>query len=169
MCPSSLHLCTSTLHLQTFDGRVDLAIAAAEDALMGSDAPSSEPSGSDDSSDEDRAIEAALLSGAKIRISSIGTAVPGGGGGRRGKEAKKRLRKGKARAPSSSEESSEESDDEDDDMFEGGDTTWADDDERYIRGLQVSTFPSTFAGDVFCGSRELTKSRRKLWTRTQTS
>ncbi|KAL8284032.1 hypothetical protein RQP46_005145 [Phenoliferia psychrophenolica] len=124
------------LALGEADAAVDLAIAQAEDAMMDDSIDSSEPS---DSSADDRAIEAALLAGGRIRIASMGVAVPGGG--RRGKVEKKRARKGKGRAApadevdSSDEESSDE-DDDDEGMFEGQETTWADDDERYIRGLQ---------------------------------
>lgn len=75
-------------------------------------------------------IEEALLAGNTVRFSAMGVAGPGG---RRGKKEKKTAKKGKGRyVESDSDDSSD-----DDAMFEGNET-WADNDEDYIRGLQVS-------------------------------
>lgn len=63
----------------------------------------------------------------------------GGPGGRRDKKEKKRAKKGKGRMESSSsEEDSDDDDDGDEAMMFEGKGTWADNDEDYIRGLQVS-------------------------------
>lgn len=60
----------------------------------------------------------------------------GGPGGRKDQKARKTAKKGKGRMVGSS--SSEDSSDEDEGMFKGK-GTWADDDEDYIRGVQVSS------------------------------
>lgn len=87
-------------------------------------------------------IEAALLSGSTVRFSSIGMSGPGG---RSGKKEKKRAKKGKGKYVSSdsdsddAEEEEEEDESDDDEMFDGKGRgrTWADNDEDYIRGVQV--------------------------------
>ncbi|KAK4702219.1 hypothetical protein P7C70_g4007, partial [Phenoliferia sp. Uapishka_3] len=134
------------------DAQVELAMAQAEDVMMGEDSGSASDDSSLSSSDEDRAIEAALLSGAKIRFSSMGQ---GGPGGRKGIAEKKRAKKGKGKAQQSSSE--EDSSDEDAGMFRGK-GTWADDDEDYIRGLQDIMDENA---DLL-GSRDR-KSRKKLF------
>lgn len=121
------------LALGEADAQVELAIAAAEDALMGSDGEESDDD-LDSSDEEDRAIEAALLSGKKIRLASMGQAGPGG---RRDKGDRKRAKKGKGRAQVFESDDDDSSSDDDDGPGRGGGTTWADDDEDYIRGLQV--------------------------------
>lgn len=87
------------------------------------------------SSDEDDAIEQALLAGKTIRLQSMGQTGPGG---RRDRKERKRAMKGKGKAVQWTS-SDDDSDDEDGDvdMFVGG-NTWADNDEDYIRGVQVS-------------------------------
>lgn len=76
-------------------------------------------------------IENALLAGSTVRFSSMGSAGPGG---RRDRKERKRVKKGKGKYVSSDSEE----DDEDDEMFNGKGRSWADNDEVYIRGLQVS-------------------------------
>lgn len=80
------------------------------------------------SSDEDAAIERALLAGGTIRLSSMGQT---GSGGRRHRKERKRAKKGKGRMVDSDSDSND-----DEHMFEGT-GTWADNDEDYIRGVQV--------------------------------
>jgi hypothetical protein len=91
---------------------------------------------SEATSDEDAAIERALLAGGTIRLSSMGQS---GRGGRRDAKEKKRAAKGKGKAVVIDDvyidDDSEDSDE--DEMFEGS-NTWADNDEDYIRGVQVS-------------------------------
>lgn len=106
---------------------VDLAIAAEEDALFDQDASFDSSLAT---SDEDAAIERALLAGGTIRLSSMGQT---GSGGRRDVKERKRVAKGKGKQVVESES---DSSDDDDAMFEGG-NTWADNDEDYIRGVQV--------------------------------
>lgn len=91
------------------------------------------------SGEENAAIEKALLAGQTIRLQSMGQS---GSGGRRDRKERKRAAKGKGKAVEVSDSSEDDDDDddedlEDDDMFVG-DNTWADNDEDYIRGVQVS-------------------------------
>lgn len=107
---------------------------------------------SEATSDEDAAIERALLAGGTIRLSSMGQS---GSGGRRAIKEKKRVAKGKGKAVVIDDvyidEDSQDSDE--DEMFEGS-NTWADNDEDYIRGVQVSSLLCLRAlaaeADVFC-------------------
>ena len=107
----------------TLIGRVDIALALVEDAEI--EFSGSELSSSDDE-ESSRQIEAALLSGNTVRFSSMGQSGPGG---RRDKKEKKRIKKGKGKWESGSS---------DDEMFDGN-GTWADDDDDYVRGVQVSS------------------------------
>lgn len=77
-------------------------------------------------------IEAALLAGSTVRFTSMGMSGPGG---RRDRKEKKRVKKGKGKYISSDSED----DSDDDEMFDGkgAGRTWADNDEDYIRGVQV--------------------------------
>lgn len=116
---------------------VDLAIAEEEDAIFDvSQSHDTTFDSSEATSDEDAAIERALLAGGTIRLSSMGQS---GSGGRRDIKEKKRAAKGKGKAVVIDDvyidEDSEDSDE--DEMFEGS-NTWADNDEDYIRGVQVS-------------------------------
>lgn len=101
-------------------------------------------SSSTDSAVEDYEFENALLSGKTVRLQSIGQ---GGGGGRKAdrerKKERMRARKGKGRAVEiveDEEDGSEDSSDEDEGLFEGR-NTWADDDEAFIRRMQVRISP----------------------------
>lgn len=111
-----------------FHTSVDIAIAKAEDDELGI---SNSDFSSSDEEEASRQIADSLLAGGTVRFSSMGV---GGPGGRRGKKEKKQARKGKGKFVDGV--SSTDEDDSDADMFEGN-NTWADNDEDYIRGLQV--------------------------------
>lgn len=140
------------------DSSVDLAIAEEEDAMFDvSQFHDTSFDSSEATSDEDAAIERALLAGGIIRLSSMGQS---GSGGRRDIKEKKRVAKGKGKAVVIDDvyidDDSEDSDE--DEMFEGS-NTWADNDEDYIRGVQVN-LPSCRA--LIAKLTSLSPSRRLL-------
>lgn len=121
--------------------------------MMGSDASSEadeDEEDEDSSDDEAAAIEKALVQGKNVGKKGVPTSLnlsffssfgKAGGEGSRGVAERKRAKKGKGREALSDSEDSEDSDDEDAGMFRG-EGTWADDDEGFIRGIQVSSFGS---------------------------
>ncbi|KDE04695.1 hypothetical protein MVLG_04918 [Microbotryum lychnidis-dioicae p1A1 Lamole] len=135
------------------DAAVDRAMAGAEAVMM--DDASSHRDSSISSGAENDAIEAALLAGQTIRLSSVGVSGPGG---RRDRKERKRAKKGKGRWVES--DSSEEEDDEVR-MFTG-ENTWADNDEDFIQELQdiLDTNESLLLGSG-------RKNRKKLFKAVQ--
>jgi hypothetical protein len=104
------------------------------------------------SSAENRAIEAALLSGRTLRLQAMGSKPSLGSAKKAEKERKlekKRMRKGKGKEQDWYQEkggdSSDDSSDDDDGMLDfrgdfgnGGQPSWADEDEDFIAKMQVS-------------------------------
>ncbi|SCV73428.1 BQ2448_7354 [Microbotryum intermedium] len=107
------------------DAAIDQAMAYAEEAMM--DDASSHLDSSISSGAENDAIEAALLAGQTIRLSSVGVSGPGG---RRDRKERKRAKKGKGRWV----ESDSSGEDEEVRMFTG-ENTWADNDEEELQDI----------------------------------
>lgn len=126
--------CVSTSSLLQRAELINLAFLRSVELAMAAEhgTASSDFNSSIDSAEEDAAVERALLAGETIRMSSLGAS---GKGGRRDRKEKKRAKKGKGKMI---EYSSTDSEDDDDGGMFRGEGTWADDDEDYIRGVQVS-------------------------------
>ncbi|SCZ95237.1 BZ3500_MvSof-1268-A1-R1_Chr11-2g03375 [Microbotryum saponariae] len=135
------------------DAAIDRAMADAEEVMM--DDASSHRDSSISSGAENDAIEAALLAGQTIRLSSVGVSGPGG---RRDRKERKRAKKGKGRWVES-----DSGDEEDDEvrMFTG-ENTWAENDEDFIQELQdvLDTNESLLLGSG-------RKNRKKLFKAVQ--
>jgi len=107
------------------------------------------------SSAENRAIEAALLSGRTIRLQSMGTKTSTGSAKtaeKARKLEKKRMRKGKGKEQAwYAEKGGDSSDSSDDDVLDlsedfgnGGEASWAEQDEDFIARMQVRLLLSRF-------------------------
>ncbi|GAA5936265.1 uncharacterized protein JCM15063_002763 [Sporobolomyces koalae] len=132
------------------DGRVEYSMSI-ESSSSEEDSDSSfdsSASNSTTSSAENRAIEAALLSGRTLRLHAMGSRPSPGSARKLEKERKlekKRLRKGKGKEQAWYEEKGGDSDSDssDDDVLEfgedygqGGETSWAEQDEDFIARMQ---------------------------------
>ncbi|GAA5906276.1 uncharacterized protein JCM6883_005502 [Sporobolomyces salmoneus] len=132
------------------DGRIEHSLSIESSSEEDSDSSfDSSASTSTTSSAENRAIEAALLSGRTLRLQSMGSKPSLGSQKKAEKERrleKKRMRKGKGKEQSWYEEKGGDdssSDEDEDDKLDfrgefgnGGEPTWADEDEDFIAKMQ---------------------------------
>ncbi|GAA5946140.1 hypothetical protein JCM3765_000132 [Sporobolomyces pararoseus] len=157
------------------DGRVEHSLSIESSSEEDSDSSfDSSASTSTTSSAENRAIEAALLSGRTLRLQAMGS-KPSLGSAKKAEKArkleKKRLRKGKGKAEQAwYEEKGGDSDEDssDDDMLDfrgdfgnGGQPSWADDDEDFIAKMQRTVQMNADLLSTAAGGKSARRGNRK--------
>ncbi|GAA5838450.1 hypothetical protein JCM3766R1_005548 [Sporobolomyces carnicolor] len=158
------------------DGRVEHSLSI-ESSSSDEDSDSSfdsSDSTSTTSSAENRAIEAALLSGRTIRLQSMGTKPSLGSAKKLEKQRKlekKRLRKGKGKEQAWYEEKGDEvssSDEEGEDRLDfrgefghGGEPNWADEDEDFIAKMQRTVQMNADLLSTAAGGKSARRANRK--------